>query len=445
MSLLASTARLRLCTLAAWAGDVPGAGDHLLIRSANRGRVGTPGDASALMLRGVQFNWRLLLAREGSRVVFLIFRHDLPREDLFEARLQFRVEPDPLPADPPTKPRDVALRVALPPFLVLRPTPEQIARFGPPGARVEDTVLLALGADGRRILAVRRPQWLLGLFRASLRYSELPGPQLDGAPWPIGPFLELTRAMRAWVSATTAPQTVTIPLPARNTEVREVLYQYLVAYCAARSRLAAAGRRPDLPGPAGAFPTHHRLAAFEGEVMLRLDEDGRIPEKATDDTIQLRMRFQARQGTGGPEAVVSVVPPDFLPSGELHERLRGAFAEAPELAQLGGRLGISDAAARQWIRAGRGEATIFRVSRSGHDDTEVMVQEGDIGGRPMLVMLRGEFRIESGAGAPEPRQLGTVKILYAGTADPAARVLSDADVRYFLRVIAALHRWGRLI
>ncbi len=445
MSLLASTARLRLCTLAAWAGDVPAAGDQLLVRSAGRCGAAIPGDASALVLRGVQFNWRLLLAREGRRVVFLIFRHDLPREDLFDARLHFRVEPDASPAEPAIKPREVALRVALPPFLVLRPTPDQVARFGPPGARVDDTVLLALGPEGKRILAVRRPQWLLGLFRASLRYSELPGPQLDGAPWPIGPFLELTRAMRAWVAATTAPQTVTIPLPARDTEVREVLYQYLVAYCAARSRLAAAGRRPDLTGPAGAFPTHHRLAAFDGEVMLRLDEDGRIPERATDDTIQLRMHFQAREGAGGPEALISVVPPDFLPAGELHERLRGSFAEAPELDQLGPKLGITSAAARQWIRAGHGEATIFRVSRSGHDDTEVMVQEGEIGGRPMLVMLRGVFRIEPGAGPPEPRRLGDVKILYAGTADPSARALSDADVRYFLRMIAALHRWGRLI
>jgi hypothetical protein len=110
-----------------------------------------------------------------------------------------------------------------------------------------------------------------------------------------------------------------------------------------------------------------RRGGFRGEIVLRLKKDGTLAEKDSGDAFRLRLSAAAEEEAVPPAMNVSLGPPDFLVSGDLHGKLV-AVLQGDAMSHLFANSGLPASEHEhfaQWLAAGAREAAVFRAVKDG--------------------------------------------------------------------------------
>jgi hypothetical protein len=191
-----------------------------------------------------------------------------------------------------------------------------------------------------------------------------------------------------------------------------------------------------------------RAAGILCGVGPRLQPHGALAKADDEDTTQVRLRLEVAGADAGWQALVTACPPDFVLDGPVFESVRETFA-----AELGGELqekfsqaGIPafEPEIRDLIRSGGDGSLLMRVRREGDEDTNLFVLTGDLIGRGVALLLKGEFELKTD-GSGEVADWDHLEVLYAGLLRPDALVLDD-DAQDWLRSLAVVARnWLRAL
>ncbi|MBL9174749.1 MAG: hypothetical protein JNL10_14525 [Verrucomicrobiales bacterium] len=436
-----------LDTLESIASEVPVAARQLGVDSAGGLLPDLQTGERYVLLRSASFDWQFQLVRREDRYVLLFIRRPGRNEILLRGRVQYRIEPSP---DPPRtgdlRPEDLAFRLIRPPFLIPRPTPEELSKFAGPGATPTNTLLLRL--RGTEVLAITHPG--AGPDGADLRYSALGSGRIRGPRWPLAPFLDLLNELAAWVGQdlmSGAEEPIRPPFGESDepNEVWQMVRCLSETYCSITNRTRGTppnGKRRFLDP----LMSDYGVTGCESEVALLLNTRGAFAQSDDDETLQvlLRLRFQ---GGSPPRARLAFGPPDFLVGGELHDAFVPAFLEATPLDELAEALGVTEGQAEEFISTHAPRAFIFRAAsrRSSDTDTDLLACSGTLNGRDLGVLLRGDFHVRPGDQGPVVEARGLVRIQYAGPLDRNALGLDSEDVNYLLRLLVAIQGWNYLL
>ncbi len=396
------------------------------------------GPRGSLVLRNISFLWNLVLRREGNRIVFF-FRKKKKKELVLDSKIKLRI--DPSPATDRTEldaPGDVAYRIVPPPFVMFRPSAQELKEFGPSGANASNTILLRVGDSGGAVLGIMNPR--AKPKKVGIRLTP-PGPpdiERSGGRWPLRPFIELTEAIQKWLRATGSSEVpevaMTPPGPDDVHEPRRVLYYLVTSYCAAVAELKQAARaRAQEQGLSSLVTTDFDVNDFAGHVNLRLKEDGGLAPKSARDSFLLRMGFDVQRRSARPVARVELNPPDFLVSGALHDQFLVALEESELLTEE----------ASQFIRDNWAKATVFRTKRRPVWDTNIIVAPGMHGGHPYVILMSGWFKVlqPSADSWQVTLRKASFDAFYSGPPSPANPVLDRNTVKFFFQLIAAIKDW----
>ena len=374
---------------------------------------------------------QLQLSVSQQKTILVIFRKDTGTVPIFKSETRFGLSPLAGPLPPlPAQIAELPCRLVLPPFILGRGTEPMRLRVGPDAADV-------LEINGR----VHEPEHPL------LRFRDRP---LDGELWPLDPFLGLTRTLRDWLAGgqPEGAESLVLPLTADEPrEGRQILYQLLAGWRQAQAALAEA--EPALPAAApptlaDCLATPYGLTDFSSEVVLRVRPDGTLAKANDDDTAQLRLRVAMLATESGWLARITARPPDFLLEGTVFEAVRDEFAWKlrkdieKTLAKAGVPAFLPEIQAL--IRSGGDCSMVLRVRRKGEEDTDLLVLTGELIGRRVALLLRGDFEFaRDGSGRIEDS--GDFKTLYAGPLAPEVPVLDSEAQQWLLRLAVTARSW----
>ena len=271
--------------------------------------------------------------------------------------------------------------------------------------------------------------------KASMAFPTSP----PGAPrftYDPQPFEMLLDEVARWVRS---GFTTGEPWPIRLSEQSdEAIPQILQALVSGWNAARRATRRPDAD-PLWELVPDMEIQHYRAAVTLRLQPDGRLAVKADDDNFRLEMSVTERDG----ELALSVGPPDFLVSGVLRDQILNealtpkVIRRWAESAGLGAALGSFEL----FVRAAAPQALIFRGEKRGFTDTEILVFEGDWGGRTRKVIaavelkvrkINGEFTVEVDDDTAEVVHL---------TDPPPGFVHGLAFPKFLLSLVNQLRNW----
>ena len=403
--------------------------------------------AELRLLTGTHWRWLLeVVEHEGRR--FLVWRQRDVRPVL-RIGLELALKPVPKDRPPEGAPQ-------LPPVLLERPaillpsTPLNLQRYVPDDdVHGGNTVLLQLGRD--RVLAVRRPDYLLGLVRAKLWWRGRRLKPEDGE-WPSEPFLALAEAVSAWRGGSSGTETV--PLTARP---QDALMQVVAEIVRARHGLQETLYRDSQADSQASEASHlgplladQALVHLHADLALRIDTMGDLSDEEDSKTVFVRAHLDFGDGDPSPShGRLRLDPPDFLASGEVLQSLLSALEDD---ARRWWPQGLSAAQMRRLLlNAGAPDSGTFalRIQRTWRLERWVIfLSHPKID--TMQSVLRADFRrgpVQEDAN--HPRLPGAVargrKVLHRPEHVTAQGGFDDGLVRAFLRLIAALHRYGQAV
>lgn len=423
--------------------SVPTAARRLLKASSEPLLIPKEPPGQWLLLRRADFSWKLYLARHKKEVVFFFFREDSPAEVVLDTTVSLSVQAviraqEPAPFDE----SQIQYYVVVPPFVIRRPTPKQLADLAPDGATALDTVLFQVGPDREDVLAITDAN--SGTDRVKLRYRG--GPEELRTPagtWRLEPFLGLIRAIRSWVSGG-FDQGQYVPMVIANDNVksmpRSMLRLLTEAYISAQY-----GARPE-PAPLSAIlqplQSDYEISDYQAKVLLRLTPDGEIAREHSDDPFQLLMNVVLTSEATHVRARVSVGPPDFVISGPLHQAFVESLREEKALDELSSLLSATKAEIKDSLSTSGEQCSIFRTKREEDYDTDIIVLPGMKSGKRTLSVVRGKFEVKAKKSPPVVTvKQDSLKKLFSGPLTTDARGVDDDMVEYFLRLVKALRNW----
>lgn len=481
--------------VADWARAVPQVANALLKASAHRLLEQDVFIGDTLLLRGIKFRWRYFIVKDGEKG-FCFFVKNVPGRVVFKTLVSFEVGP--VIAEPRISEltlEQIDHRIILPPFVVVRPTEDQLKEskgmLGNDADLKKNSVLFMLGPHGEDLLAVKNPEG--GIEGARICYKhdgkDEEVRQSGNKLWPLAPFLALIDAIQSWAAGdfeTGHEEALTPPKPEDATECARILNRIIRAYCEAVNEVDN-GSRPVLSDLLEKMQTRYGVRDFRADVILQLRPDGTLAGKDEEEEekkdeperyegveeeyedeyereffrdekeeeeeregkkrlFQLLMRVRLRPHDQGERATVAIGPPDFLVSGDLFNEFWKSLLEEDVIKRLGDELGVTEEDIRSFIKTYGLAGSVFRVNREDGKDTDILILSGLLADRCRLVILRGIFEVK--ATVPEVKVLrrkiiGTplIKRVFVGEPDPAAFGLDTNTVEYFLELITAIKRW----
>lgn len=430
-----------------WAGVVAHAvvraARRLALESADAGQQRPGAIPYEVLIRRTELVWRFYLAQKDDRVVLFFFRDIGDETTVLRAEVRFTIAATARVALGVSDLRDPPARweAVIPRFVWLDPDALSVHRYAGTDADPVDTTLLRLHDDGTAVLAVVGEEDDATLIYTTPRHRLT----LDeDAPWE--PFVLLLRLVRDWVESRGRTGTVepgVIPRGGPSGMLGDVLRAMLSGHAAAARRLAAAARsntESDLR------LTEYAVSTFRGEVVVRLDAEGRL-STSDQDGRQVSVAVDVRPVDDGIAACVTMAPADFLVRDALHDaivvevgraiekwRTRVFDDDVPTAEQLAGTLHSPDT-----------RTFTCRVDRSIDDsrtiDTNVVVWERS-GSAPRLLVARATLDVVTDTSPPTATvgEASDVEILLFG--DPANPNTPVPDVirGYAARFVADLRR-----
>ncbi len=426
-------------------------GIRLLSQSAALFKPDQSAISGLFALRSAILNLHFFVARDGEEVIFFFFKKERPTVTPLQAELTATVQAvaQTAPSAPPSAsaaPTPVtsaaasvpcSYRLLVPPFLVARPSAQDLADYAPPGTTADNGILLRLGADGSHVLGVRDPA---AGKNATAVFTTLSRQPLDG--WSAEPFLELIETLRQWLSADDGRgQELDLLLPSdpgSMTDVHVTLYSFVAAYLSMEAEAQRAQAQP-LPPPLPFFVPSYAVQDYTAEISLCVDESGRFATTDQGELVSLGLRMTVSRETANLVARITLHPPDFLFSGSLHQVF---------LAQLRGSMpgsvlkSINMPTADQFndfLDSAADRTVVFRTEHDGDSDVDIVVLPGTFGGNPRTLILRTIAVVDTKANPPSVKLSG-ITLSYDSKLS-GKQLLDDKTVTYFMRLLTALKDW----
>lgn len=369
-----------------------------LARSAiSRLRRTAVGAAAMQVIPLATIKTKVYLTTTHQRVFFLFVRGPATDDVLLQLDIDFSVKAAPgLLDEHPAAP--VRVRARIPPVFATGVDARQAALLSAK-LNKEDRRRIVFLRAGQSILGVINPESMLdakvarlepGAAEAVVAFQRVATPA--GAPstfqYEPATFVRLLNEIAAWARAgKTTGALLEVPLPAVTSELpaRKIVAATIGGWIESRNACPSDHRsraaRTLLPG--------FEVTGYRGEVVLRLQSNGKLAEKLKDDNFRLRLSVVTVEEGGAPWAEVSFDPPDFLVSGKLYQRLTETLRHPAVLRILVNTADI-DKSLRpkltKWIDDASRECFVFRAKKDGDRDTDVFVLKGDWDGVPRVVL-----------------------------------------------------------
>lgn len=415
---------------------VPAAAKAIAGASADRWFRPVRGSDS-YQLESARLEWRFFFERRDTWSFFLFRKANsfVP----VDARLSTLARPA---EAAPAAMEAVDLALGFPPFVWMRPSPEDLAQFAPAGSSPDNAILFRLGKAGGDILGVRTDRKRLRFTRAGAAPSDEP----RGGSFALEPFLMLAGALDDWFAAgmPTEEQHVAAPEAGSGSgPAREVIDRVAEAWRRGHNALANA----DAP-PNPFHAVHWRAAAFRSDIQIRFDEKGRLARKPADERFSMllrmtgeggRSRMHVRAAPGTPAAGVSKAVLDhfqFVPDGSR------ALGRALERLGAGG-----PAFVPSFIESARDRARMLLLEKDDDARWYLLILPGELLGREATVIAIAPMIVDELANPPSAGSNldFDVAVLADPFADPMAARSSDVHVERLLAWVGNFRRWMELV
>lgn len=423
------------------------AGRQLLSRSAAGIAPGAAPQQGLLAIRRTALELKFYVARDGQEILFFFVKRQRPTMRSLAARLQLTLvaapesssavvaEPGQLGAAKPGTAETCSYRLMVPPFLVIRPTEEDLARYAPQGTTVENGILLRIGPSGQHVLGIRNPE---AEKNAEVVYTTRERQPLDRF-W-AEPFLNLVETLRAWLAggasaATEVPLSLPTDLSARS-DVHATLYWFVRAYCSVEDEYA---RSQPLPPPLAMLMPGYQTAEYLAEINVCVDRLGKFVRPEERQPIALGMKVTVGRELGQLVARVVLSPPDFLISGELHDAFLDELRRStPSSVRKAVNL-LDSSDWSNFLSSAADRLVVFRIDRSSSGDTDAVVLSGMWAREPRTLILRTVAKVDAAA-KPMTVKLSGMVLCYDSLVGKG-QTLDSQTVTYFMRLALALKQW----
>jgi hypothetical protein len=428
-----------------------------LVRSGvSRARYREAGRADMALLPRAAVATRVYILTRQQDVVFLFIKTGVTVDLLLSLDISFEVRVQAPASDPGILFWQVPVRLALPPFFSSSPAVEDRQKLAKALGQSDPaktiylstgaTLLAASGTADYRTARVARLE--PGGAAAAVAYQRVAGSSADEVRIRYEPqtFVALLDEVARWVRGgfRDGPP---VPLPLPSAPPKAAAQRLLVAVI--RSWVEA--RRGAAPRTGHALllavsPTFN-VAAFQGDIVLRLRPDGGLAEKPSEDSFRLRMSVQAGDDSGRALADVSLQVPDFLVEGQLHQRLLEAMLTELPLKRMFADSGLPSsqtAAFRSWLGGGAQDALVFRVDKAGDLDTDVFAFRAAWDGVSRVAIAAAMLKIQTQGDDFEVRiqdLQGSKVLLYTDLPGSQLDPSSPQLPRYLIRLVDQLSNW----
>ena len=422
---------------------VPRAAGELLKISSERLILPTWPIGECMVLRHVKFRWKFYVAKKGNKVVFFFFSKDRPVRIVLDTTVSFSAVPIPSTEESiPIDSTQIYYRIVLPPFVINRPSPRQLADLAPDGATAENTILFQVGSGWQDVFAIKDADLTIWNVKISYR-GEPEDNKQPGRTWRLSPFLALIDSIRSWISVgfdRGEEDILEVIDGETESEPKHILRLIVDAYISAVNNIQS--KPPRLKRFLEPLTTYYGISDYRARVLLRLKPDGTLASDDEDDPFQLLLQIYLSPETTGVKASVAIGPPDFIISGSLHEAFISSLQEESALEELESLLDSSKDEIKNYLSRFGSRSSIFRMKRERDYDTNILVLPGVLAGRRTISILRGRFEVQAASEQPRVKLIqNSMEKLFAGIPDSASRGLDNDTVRYFLRLVVAIKHW----
>jgi hypothetical protein len=405
-----------------------------------------------LLLREATVTVAFSIVAESQRVILFVFRRGDGEVVVLDTSIQFRIAPAVFTAAPVAMQTDaIAHFSVLPPFFVRSPSPVDIREFTEV-LGVTPELMLQISDGALAMACLDSPADARVAWRAS--NSNSASSLRPGHPDPASmrAFLSLAQSIGQWVSQG-FDQGEEVPLDtgalaARAPAIREILERLCEGWTGVWNETAVATYAPS--SLLDAFHPGFSVEDYTGSVQLRLNADGTVATSNGQDTFQLLLKVQVSAPNGVPRSRISVGPPDFLVSGQLHSSFLAALHGEKGFSETAALLGVNDPEEQvqlsSFLLACLPSALVFRVTRGKpsqgkHRDLDLVIYSGDWNGEPASLVLSAEFLASSDPQVPADYVAGTQRVVYSSLAVGARIQPQPVLAAYCIRLFASMRNW----
>lgn len=402
---------------------------------------------SFLLLRKMGVKTAVYLTAVGQEVRFFFFRRPKTEELVLKLDLQFVVTPF---AASPFRAEDLRVKAILPEFLSSPFTIPQMQRIAE-GLQEDDWTKIQFLRAGTFIVGVVRAEdedqarvtWLrhANALQAESAYQKKADGNFLVNPLP---FLSLLEEMRAWV-ADPINQGRELPVPLREDAPRPM--QRIVAAIANGwiESANAAQLQKQWNDPLGDWLPPLSVQDYNANLVIRLRSNGQLAEKDSEDAFRLRLMATVQAEDDGPVARLSVAPPDFLLSGDMHDQLLDNLLQPFPVARI-----FADTQLKKFERQrfekflqdACKDALVFRVRRSGDNDTDLFAFQGDWNGERQFVIVAATFKVlhEDDGSLRIRVDADSIQAIYCNLNGGSPELKVELP-QYMLRLLSQLQHW----
>ena len=420
-------------------------------------------NGSLFRLRNLGFRWHFAVSKEEKRMVFG-FQRRSKEKLLLNAKMSMEFEP--LPPErltPPPKFSEMDYILKLPAFLLARLTLDekhhytnQLKRMTP--QKLNQTLFFGLGFNQRHVLAVvisnpgrNQPS---AQFQLNTENRQVVIRKENGK-WPLHPFLGLMSKIAAWGGRqreTDSQVPLKVNFEKEGSDISQILEQTALTYLSATTPLVnrKTGRLLAAMTPA------YRVTNFASMLVMRLNAEGDISDKATNQVFQLRLKTGVDESGDHPQFWASFSLPDFIANDNLRDNLIKPFLEGPgwdrlldEMSQNEGGRSLTSATRKAFLTRAGAQPMAFRtkmrMKRRRKISTNIFVLRGTINRQFYCLIFKGDLAKAEGDDIPaEDSEFlwvdDKLEVLFFNRVRSDQLGLDTEAVNYFIRMANAFRR-----
>lgn len=427
----------------------------LVCRSVSRSRRWPPHLRAYLLFRRIAVNTTVYLTNTGQKVKFFFFRRPRTEEVVLRLDLKFTLEPGLGGSQPHLLPV-VAPRVeALMPRFMAKPLPiSEMQRLASALGEKQWNQIVFLQAGTFRVGITRvgdpassHVVWLLheNAVKAETAYIQQPNGSYSVSPLP---FLALLDQIRNWLGNDLS-STYATPIVLKADDARPVQRIVYAITSGWNETSKAAQRQKQWSEPIGQWLPSLLIENYNADLVIRLKPNGELAEKRSEDAFRLRLSTTVRVEDGGPVARLTLAPPDFLVSGDLHDQLLENLLQpfAVEKIFKAVQLPKFDRTRFQkFLEQAKLSAMVFRVGKSGDDDVDLFVFRGDWNGAVEPIVVSAAFKVlRNDDGSLRIRVYSdSIEIVYSNL-NGGTPEMTVALPQYILNLLNQLRNWQQAL
>jgi hypothetical protein len=414
-------------------GLIPAAAENITRASQQRWYAG-PGRSEVNYLGSVSFTWRLFFTKLTSSTIFFVFHSRQRERVLLDATVSMRVQPVPRREDRSAPFATDRYLISYPACLPATMSREDVQRFGPPGADLQNTVFFATGEGNKDLVAVKDVE----KKRPALVYSKggVPGPvQPVSGNYTIAPILATMKTLvnLAETSVVYSPAVdIAWPSPPRSS-IANILQAFIDASAASSQSLIST--RPGIERPDW-LHQNYELDVCDAGLVVRLGADGRIAESPEDEQFQSSIDLRVNRDV----AKMQLGAADFVLTGTQKDDFFAGLGVPGVTRMLARMFGTEEGFVSVFLASAKESSYVIRVQRSNGKESYLVYLPGILAGESTDWLLIGDFEV-SDVYEADTQTLAADR--FAQTSDLIGG--NSQAVVYFFKLMANLQRWKNVL